>query len=91
LFPNTTGNPVIVEFVGGAQTTGFVDGVELNFSFERANGQTFLDFAANPVNLPLSFDPGVRIPSGGKVECFISNNTASSVPYELDLIGRELV
>jgi hypothetical protein len=91
LFSNTTGNPVVVEFVGGAQTDGFTNAVRVAVLLKRSNGSTFADFSSNPVNLPLSFDPGIRIPDGGGVDVILVNNSGSTVSYKLDFVGREVV
>jgi len=91
LFNNTTGNPVVVEFVSGSQINGFVDPVRLQFQLQDGSANTIAEVEANPVNLPLSLDPGVRIPSNGDVEARLENNAGSAVAYSLELIGREVV
>jgi hypothetical protein len=91
LFNNTTGNPVVVEFVSGSQINGFADPVRLQFQLQDGSANTIAEVEANPVNLPLSLDPGVRIPSNGDVEARLENNAGSSVAYSLELIGREVV
>jgi hypothetical protein len=91
LFDNTTGNPVVVEFVSGSQVNGFADPVRLQFQLRDASANTIAEVEANPVNLPLSLDPGVRIPSNGDVEARLENNAGSAVAYSLELIGREVI
>jgi hypothetical protein len=91
LFDNTTGNPVVVEFVSGSQLNGFVDPVRLQFQIQDGSANTIAEVEANPVNLPLSLDPGVRIPSNGDVEARLENSAGSAVAYSLELIGREVI
>jgi len=91
LFSNTTGNPVVAEFVSGAQRTGFVDAVELSVNIQDATGSQIGGFEANPVNLPLSLDPGIRVPTNGTVNIDITNNASSTVEYAVDFVGREVV
>jgi hypothetical protein len=91
LFDNTTGNPVVVEFVSGSQVNGFADPVRLQFQLRDGSANTIAEVEANPVNLPLSLDPGVRIPANGDVEARLENNAGSAVAYSLELIGREVV
>jgi hypothetical protein len=91
LFDNTTGNPVVVEFISGAQTDGFVEAVRVDFRLKDAAGSLIAEFSVNPVNLPLSFDPGIRVPSGGTVNAFFDNNATTGATYKLELVSRELV
>jgi hypothetical protein len=91
LFTNTTGNPVVVEFVTGGQINGFVDAVLVRVLLRDASGGTFAVVEANPVNLPLSFNPGLRIPDNGSVRVVVENNAGAAVDYALNFIGREVV
>jgi len=91
LFDNTTGNPVVVEFVSGSQVNDFVDPVRLQFQLQDGSANTIAEVEANPVNLPLSLDPGVRIPANGDVEARLENNAGSAVAYSVELIGREVI
>jgi len=91
LFFNTTGNPVVVEFLSGAQSTGFTDAVRLQFTIEDASATQIAQLEANPINLPLSLDPGILIPDNGAVDVRLGNNANSSVVYGVDFVGREVV
>jgi len=91
LFSNTTGNPVVAEFVSGAQGAGFVDPVQIRVQLQDGAGNTITEALANPVNLPLALDPGVQIPTTGSVRVSVLNNSGSNLSYAFRFIGREVV
>jgi hypothetical protein len=91
LFSNTTGNPVVVEFLSGGQSSGFTDAVRLEFTLRDAGSTQIAELEANPINLPLSLDPGILIPDNGSVDVRLGNNANSSVVYGVDFVGREVV
>lgn len=91
VFTNTTGNPVVAEFISGAQSSGFTDAVRLSFELFNATGGLITELEANPVNLPLSLDPGILIPDNGSVDVRLGNNANSTVVYGVDFVGREVV
>jgi hypothetical protein len=91
LFTNNTGNPVVVEFLSGGQTGGFADAVLVRLQLRDANSNTIAEVEANPVNLPLTLDPGIRIPPFGEVSGFVQDSSGTSIDYSLEFVGRELV
>jgi len=91
LFSNNTGNPVVAEFFSGAQTLAFQDSIRLQFELFDAGGSQIAELEANPVNLPLSLDPGILIPANGSVDILMENESSATVAYRIDFVGREVV
>jgi hypothetical protein len=89
ILANNTGGPLVIEFFSGAQAGGFTEQLQVRFILRDAGGGSIAQFDANPSNLPLSLDPGIRIPDNGVVDAFITNNSSSSVLHQVSTVARE--
>jgi len=89
ILANNTGGPLVIEFFSGAQTGGFTEQLQIRYILRDAGGGSIAQFDANPSNLPLSLDPGIRIPDNGVVDADITNNSSSSVLHQVSTVARE--